>query len=207
MEKSLFDAPKPVFGSLDLDQLNCLQIGIQKFAEYTYLVGHQDSRDDKIWKPPDLLPSDKWNYYGVDGDPSCILDWNSKCIPNTKWINVFLDTQSGIINVNSIPDSLNFYSEEFRNLFVGKLTLSQLISSLEIKTLEILVMDIEGLELEVFSEYNWNLRPKYLIVETHTENIKNSLIGLFLNNGYQEIKQIPTNANRTTELVYQRIDI
>ena len=204
MEKSLFDAPKPVFGSLDSNQLNCLQIGIQKFAEYTYLVGYKDTRDDQIWKPPDLFPSDKWNYYGVDGDPACILDWNNKCIPNTKWINVFLDTQSGIVNVNSIPDSLNFYSAEFRNLFVGKLTLSQLISNLNITELEILIMDIEGYEQKVLHEYDWNIKPKYLIIETHTEDIKNALMGLFILHGYQEIEQRLTNAGQTTELIYQR---
>lgn len=189
------------------DRLNCLQIGIQDFAEYTYLVGCPDKRDADIWKPPDLSPDGNWYYYGVDGDPLCILDWSNKNIPNTNWINVFLAREAGIVNANEINDMLWSSREQLgQNYFVGKITLSQLVKNLNVDNLEILAMDIEGYEFEAFHSYDWSIKPRYLIVETHSEDIKNSLAELFVNNGYKEVEQILRNGDVTTELVYIRND-
>lgn len=236
-KKSLFGGPPPIFETEDnneiiveadsvleaelgeeiseepqraaeLKKLNCLQIGIHAYAEYAYLVGYPDvARDRLIWKPSDLPEDATWDYYGVDGDPICILDWCDKKIPNSHWINVFLWNGTGIIRANEIKDALPTSQNRFDpNFFVGSITLSQLIRSLDIDDLEILAMDIEGCEMEVFHEYDWSLRPRYLIVETHSDDIKISLANLFISHGYIEVDQILTNSGMTTELIYLRGD-
>ena len=184
--------------------LNCLQIGIQMFAEYTYLVGCPDSRDEIIWKPTGYSSSDEWHYYGVDGDPICVLGWHNKRIPKTTWINTYLDQSPGLVKSEDIVDM--FYEHQnqvnHNNFFVGKITLSQLIRDLNLEHIEILVMDIEGSELPVFLEYDWHVKPKYLIVETHSESITCMLTQLFEKKEYRQVHKVPTNSGMTTELVY-----
>ena len=183
---------------------NCLQIGIQKFAEYTYLVGYPDERDKSIWKPTEYSKNDQWNYYGVDGDPLCILEWHKKRIPNTTWVNTYLDKEPGLVRSEEIADMFFEHQAELNtnSFFVGKITLSQLIKGLNLNEIELFVMDIECSELPVFLEYDWCVRPKYLVIETHSESITCILNQLFEKQEYRKIHEVPTNAGITSELVY-----
>ena len=189
-----------------LDQLNCLQIGFGNSAEYTYLVGHQTEQTNSVYRPEDLSPSDRWYYYGVDSDPVNTVDWNQKQIPNTNWINVFISNEPGVINIESVenmaPRNKQLLGQTF---FVGKITLSQLIENLNLNSLEILAMDLNGYEIEVFDEYDWDIKPQYLIIEAINSDItiKDSLAQLFANNGYEEVTQTLRNDNISTELVYR----
>ena len=194
----------PVSQIEETNQLNCIQIGIDQSAEYTYLVGCPDSNDSLIWKPPDYNSSPQWDYYGVDANPLCILDWNKKQIPQTKWINVFLAKEAGIAETFEIGNIRSEHVSELgNNLYIGKITLSQLIRNLGLNNIEILVMDIEGYELEVFYEYDWQIKPRYLIVETHSNQTCEALCQLFRNHGYNELEKRLTNNESTTEIIFQ----
>ncbi len=182
--------------------LNCIQVGIANNAEYTYLVGHQDPSDKPVWKPEEYTPSENWNYYGVDADPMSILNWNKYEIPNTKWINVFLAQEPGIAETFEISGMNKDHQADIGlDVYVGKITLTQLINNLKLDEIEILVMNINGHEFEVFHEYDWQIKPKYLIVETHSDDIENTLSGLFEAQGYVSIEKRNTDQN-TTEIIY-----
>ena len=178
--------------------LNCVQIGVKDSAEYTYLVGYQAENDDHTWKPKEYLPSGNWDYYGVDPNPLNIFDWSSKKIPNTKWINVFLAPETGIAETFEIDHiDQNNKSELGEHLFIGKITLSQLINDLKLDEIEILAIDVGGHELEIFYEYDWNIKPKYLIVKTYSDEIQGSIDELFTTYNYKKLENDQSN-----EIIY-----
>ena len=60
-----------------------------------------------------------------------------------------------------------------------------------------LALDIEGVEYEIFKDYDWKIKPKVIKVEMHHlpefASEKDALVGLFESHGYRLIDQITTD--------------
>ena len=74
---------------------------------------------------------------------------------------------------------------------------------------DFVVMDIEGVELEIISRYDFAIRPKFMDIELHSNNWRNMTIPEFINgmltqHGY-ECVSLYTEKNRPNESIQQAL--
>lgn len=168
-----------------------VQIGIERQAEFIYVTQPNWERLKAInpagWEypfiPEELWDDNVWMYYGVD-----MADWIIEDIQPTyhtehaKFITACLWEQSGI-SLKMDGYRVDRYTE---NTIAEKELISTSLSDLFKKTglPDVLVVDIEGAELEVFRGYDFTHKPEFIVVETHTHDACNEILKVMLNNGY-----------------------
>ena len=72
-------------------------------------------------------------------------------------------------------------------IFVPKIQLNTLFEHFGLESVDILMMDIEGTEFEVFEKYDWKIKPRQIYIEAHElhdGDDKNELFSIILNQGY-----------------------
>ena len=156
----------------------CVQIGLWKSAELLFLANKNYSRavcgfpHQLCNDMPDLEFTDEeleseWSYFGVDSDPGSItyLSYRFVTHPNVHWVNAKI-IHGG--EVKLVQGNIN-WSEDWAvdRAFVCGVSLGKLFEHLGIIYCDLLVMDIEGAEIEVFENYDWNLKPNKIFVELH----------------------------------------
>lgn len=164
----------------------CIQIGLKRTAELLYLT-----RPD--WKS--IMPTvaeenkrlytefdfDRWDYFGIDCDPGSITgmlggDVRTRedfpyNVDNAHWINcLIVPCQKPYLR--KIKSAI--CTEE---CYVVSVSLEFIVQQLNLPKIDVLVMDIEGDEVDVLGNYNFDIKPSYIIVETHSnrELIENIL--------------------------------
>ena len=211
----------------------CIQIGLGRSAEYIYLAHPQWrkrlSKQKPIKQIPDALcaPNDnrRWHYYGIDAALTSILFCTARysLLPRAEkkyvsWI------------CTAITNSQEFYTSDylgFKNYlsphtpkgargrqplcFILRAPFDWIDQKLAVKEIDVLATDIEGFENDLFSNYSWAIRPKFIAIEYHDELnhvtgipigvdfaarekvMGNELAELIQAQGYQLIHREPTN--------------
>ena len=161
---------------------NAVQIGLDRSAELLFLTldnwkewfpgSHQ-----MVNCPDDLFEDiDEWNYFGADQNLYSIAhvldaysepaskDIRQQYMNRSKWLCV------NVLGSNSLHqvDIWGFRGHEYK-IFVPSLSLSELFQNFELETVDILMVDIEGGEFEVFKEYDWKIKPRFLSIEMHPD--------------------------------------
>ena len=186
---------------------NCVQIGLGKSAEYYYLTAdnwRETMKDpslypgfnweqimetsDPNWRgcislkhlPQEMCnleDSRSWTYFGVDCIPE-FVEWFRDSYPsnsNTKWLCSQVSSKFPVLkNRNSI-------------------TLKQLFRKCHIDNIDVLAVDIERHEYDIFYEYDWNIKPKYITIEAHDAifwNLGSTKKDIDLNKAYPHVKKL-----------------
>ena len=160
----------------------CLQIGLCESAEGLYLV----KRDLQVLEnhPHELPPipyhrfTGDWRFIGVDADLLSILYLSEKYPPNEK-IKFVL---GGVGAKNELRESLigwrvngtitgrrqkRFNIKKENKCFIQFYTLQSLCRALNITKIDLLIVDIEGFEVPVFSNYDFSIDIDFIFIETH----------------------------------------
>ena len=164
------------------DKRKCLQIGLRRTAEFTYLCEPDWRVRMRDQAPYRQLPSElcdledqrEWAYFGVEKDMYFIqyVAKNYKKYVDARQAS-FICTSIGLDR--QLRDSLVFYTEDPKTgkaikgecAFIPSLSLDTLIRALGWTHLDVLAIDIEGDETLALETYSWSLKPKFLLVEAH----------------------------------------
>ena len=191
----------------------CVQIGIQDSADFAYLADRDWQAKMETAPPLKRIPEavangfQAWKYYGIDAD--CV--WIAEMLkrdhpPNTHWIQAFIATADGqVCEVESMMSETRI-----RPFATVSVTLDTLLQDLEITDVDVLVVDVEGAEMEIFEAYDWGIKPRYITVECHGDrhvpNVANEklldqnvgeMIDFLKSKGYACTHQAYTNRNNT----------
>lgn len=181
----------------------CVQIGLFLTAEYAYLA-------DETWRgrmkyQPRLLQlpkqiyekMDTWSYFGVDECPTStahlgVLHWG-----DCRWVTASIGVGHHISQVNT-----RFTPENNGKVYAVQIPLHALFKELGLSVVDVLAMDVEGMELMIFEHFDWKIKPRYITVEVHSfpEFIDNydKLLPLIEKQGYSINEITPTNINSPT---------
>lgn len=151
----------------------CVQIGLDKTMEYDCLLYPQDIAENhkklrKIRLPKIFEPEDEWQIYGID----CMTE-SVKYMRNYYTKANDRNYQTGRLQIHEYyvsgesNENLEYAYGNQNSVSHRSISLSDLFTELKIKQCDLLVLDIEGVELEVLSKYNWRIKPIYMVVETH----------------------------------------
>ena len=175
----------------------CMQIGLHATAEMVYLTESdwraQIAEQPLVNQVPDIFDYPKWIYFGIDCDPGSVILQEAKYrYEDAYWMCAKIAPES------------NFTHSFVRNhLLVPSLSFSSLLKLLDLDRIDVLKMDIEGCELEIFESYDFKIRPRFLSIETHDiyrENCLSTLKAVLAKHSYTIINQMDTNKGATVEL-------
>ena len=164
----------------------CLQIGLNETAEYLRLVdpSYTESEGDVSREIPPHISFNSWKYYGVDCDPCSICkmleDHGGK--DNVEWV-------VAAINKGVVPHLFSAESwfigdkEDHPPFYVMSMSFDFLIYSLGLDKIDVLAIDIEGMELPLFRSYSWCIKPQFIAVESHDDQHE-ELISIITSHGY-----------------------
>ena len=141
-------------------------------------------------------PVETWNYYGVDHDLYSIAFMSKEYGNRGHWLNV---------NVRPQPstrfremESFFFADSQPRGVHTYSLTLSQIFDGFGLETVDVLAMDIEGIEVEVLEQHDWKVAPHFIAVEIHSYEPncgRERIMGCLEQQGYELMSETPTNVN------------
>lgn len=181
----------------------CIQIGIGFTPEYIYLVEPNWKRKvdfmHPIWQIPQQLIKeiDNWVYYGIDSDPYS-LAFAMRAHQNKKdvtWVNAYISDSD-----KPLAEPLSELGVTFH---APVTTFDAVLDHLKLTQIDLLAIDIEGDEINLFESYSWRYLPKYIAVEVHgnppigpkgvSNNVAKIASTLSGKHGYRCLRKIPTN--------------
>ena len=198
---------------------SAVQIGIDQHAELQYLVEPEwrsrNPRGKFFGMPSELESIHTWKLYAVDCLASSIDNTQRRNnLKGIEWICASIGSEKNRI---MRPPQYNIDSPMFwsqKPASSAQITLSELFEGLGLKKVDVLMLDIEGYEFEVFKEYDWRIKPKYIILEIHTSHdlqirssgiLPSDLIGLIVDQGY-ELQRIVENVEGSSEVSLEDVD-
>lgn len=152
-----------------------VQIGLDTRAELTYLTTKPEKRrskneqliDQGLGVPSNLLKYD-YRFFGVDISTGSIdfcarRYWEN---PDHTFICAAIvpDEQARLIRHSNFQGQDAYMYWGYSHWTAG-ITLNELFRS--IGGVDVLFMDIEGCEYEIFAKYDWEYKPDAIILETH----------------------------------------
>ena len=153
----------------------CIQIGLDRTAEYAYVV-----RDD-------------WSTY-IPTDPDKALPSALKTQGNWQYIGIDMSVESVRYVESQYP-----YNDRIKwccatmGLGVGETSLDDLFKVYTLDKLEVLAIDIEGMEFPLFEHFQWTLKPVFMAVEVHPSlpvHVQ-ELVDTIVSQGYKCTKRSP----------------
>lgn len=155
----------------------CLQIGIHTAAEYIYLAYPNWKNEASIHQEFFLKPIieefgdvTKWDYIGIDLCPLSISMMIREYfwLTNAKWLSACIagTSKKRLVERESFFKSGVSDNKHISNFISPVLSLDELLLSID-GDIDILAMDIEADEIEVFKNCQWQKKPKYISVECH----------------------------------------
>ena len=155
----------------------CLQIGIHTSAEYIYLAYPNWKNEASIHQEFFLKPileefgdRTEWDYIGVDLCPLSIsmmvrqYFWLSRA----KWLSACISgtSKKRLIERESFFKSSISDNKHISNFISPVLSLDELLLNID-GDIDVLAMDVEADEIEIFKNCKWQKKPKYISVECH----------------------------------------
>lgn len=152
---------------------NIVQIGVQHTAEYLPLA-----QAGEAWRDLDFgdkrrgLPSldvfddiESWAYYGIDSDPNSIVLMTQRYGDQASWI---LASVCGKPSARLIKSTNWFFDDNvFKGIYAPVLSLEEIFESMGLDHVEMLILDIEGTEIELFDNYQFAVKPRFISVDIH----------------------------------------
>lgn len=192
-----------------------VQIGLQQEVEYLYLV--EPNWRKLMLSQPELkrVPKsvyrdiDQWTYWGVDQDYHSICYMAKHYGEKGNWIATQLNGHEGG-RFNRFQSHL-WHQDQFRGMFSTLTTLKDLFLGFGLYDIDVLAMDIEGMELGVFQQFTWEggwetHAPKYIALEIHSyQPIHDEVMSIFESLPYEILQTVPTNTENdypTTEVQF-----
>ena len=163
----------------------CIQIGLGWTAEYDYLAeddwkSKMQDNHQNFHIPVFLHKYNKWQYYGIDadGDSIAYLIKSKDKRDNVQWIQAAVSySETKLLEINHNRFHMNPF---FDTCLVPTIEFDKLIKLLEIEQISVLVIDIEGGEIDLLNFYSWDIKPEYIAVEVHA-NHNHTIEGLDYN--------------------------
>lgn len=168
-----------------------VQLGLDQVCEYIYVTKPNWTELSDVlggnegypFIPQEIWDGCVWNYYGVD-----MREWSIQTVSHfyrncdyAHFIQAAIVGESGA-EVDRDDFRVGRYKlDDAQESFKG-VTLNELFFKTGLP--DVLVMDIEGCELEVFLSYDWFHKPEFIVVETHTFDACNAILELMLFSGY-----------------------
>ena len=183
----------------------CVQIGLDRVAEYSYLVypdwrGRMNGIDKNKRIPTAIFNDiDEWEYIGVEQQPHSIAYLLTVIGAPARWVICRVDEHpEGFAHVLAHRiDPADVYYE------VPQMMLGQLFHGLRLDynpdMVDVLAMDIEGNEAKVLESHDWKVIPRFIAVEIHSfeEGIKERVDNVLFDKDYELIYTVPTNQETT----------
>ena len=199
----------------------CVQIGLHSTAEYLYLAKPNWLTIMKEQVELKRLPTSltdgiqSWRYYGVDCDVGSIVKMMEKYgnVTSASWVQAAVGLPTDQL--------MKLRSYFVRGHFLGfACSLQRLFRMLNLQQVDVLNIDVEGYEIQIFENYDWVIKPRYVSVEVHgchvNPSVANSSLlsrhidiihNIFTSKGYRRVNKEWTNPNSTgyctCELQYQ----
>ena len=139
-----------------------------------------------------------WNYYGIDVDPASVLkmaeDWGLS--EDYKFIQAFVTAKTGEIVEGWHHLDYEQDPEPRQPYYCVSISLSDLLNQLasEDGTIDVLIIDVDGYEWEIFRDYDWSVQPTYICLEVNLFEDSHDIeefSELFRQHGYTEFERIP----------------
>ena len=172
-----------------------IQAGLDKSIELMFLA-HENWKELKnaAWMHPVVKASftdrlfddiDAWTLYGIDINPTSIeILYRLYSDRRINWIVGGLSASENRLIYS------NFGDFGVSPCWAVKMTLDELFDGLAINHCDVLMLDIEKSEYELFENYTWRVKPELMLVEIHElpneRERANVLIELIVNNGYEK---------------------
>lgn len=189
----------------------CVQIGLHLTAEFLYLA-HGNWRElmgeqvEMKRLPMSMVEGfQSWRYYGVDSDVASI--------------GKMLEKYGNVSNSNWVHAAVGMHSDQLMKLsshiagghFLGfACSLQRLFGMLNLRQVDVLNIDVEGYEIQIFEDYDWVIKPRYISVEVHGDHVNPSIANrslllrhidilhnIFSREGYKQLNKGYTNPNTT----------
>ena len=80
------------------------------------------------------------------------------------------NNKSFATKIASLKQNSLLKAHEVEKVMIKQVTLSKLIEDYKVKSIDLLVMDVEGYELDILSSYSFDLKPKIIFLETRFYN-------------------------------------
>lgn len=204
----------------------CLQIGLFLTAEYHYLVlDNWKEHSDETLKA--IFPDrDQWEYYGVDCDPLTLhyVVANYENAARVNWVCAAVKYGVPLIKMasphrNIEPEEKAMYTDGkdliHSEYYTPCFSLKALVDALNLSTVDILIMDIEGDEFAVLDSGDlWEVSPRFIDIEMHFGDTHrnqhffrdaNTFENMFQTHGYRCISR--KNQNEGQQVLFQFVKI
>lgn len=145
-----------------MKQKNVVQIGLRTSAEYRFLAT-LDAREGRERYLPIELTSDRrdvWHYHGVEG--------------NTEYKEYHKDTERETYHFHAISDvdgRTEIDTGKGKRVDVPSMTLETFFDKIGMTFCDLLVVDVEGMEWQIFSAYSGRVPIEHVIVEFHYKRV------------------------------------
>ena len=158
----------------------CVQIGLWQSAEYIFLAAgklpklyRKNSTNSEVLLFPGevmLYPEEyhdgEWQYFGIDCDPASVVLMSNKydfLTGNIDWVCARIIPKG----MKLVEGYTNWASHSTVKIYELGIDLSTLFQQLNLDAVDLLVVDIEGAEYEIFDEFDFEIKPKFIILELH----------------------------------------
>ena len=174
-----------------------VQIGLHASLELDFLssAGYREVEHDINQSHPfdwgfvKMFGFDVFHVFGIDADPESVrrMTKEYKLTDNIQIVNACV---SGISRqLNPVIVDLDYTaSQPHERILVPTLSLEDLFQCLPIEEgIDVLLMDIDGAEWDVFAYYPWTVKPTHVIMEVTEihEKTKADFIALMTEAGYE----------------------
>ena len=158
-----------------------VQVGTFTDTEYIWVTEKGASIPAKYQLPHIRAIDEAWEYYGVDRERWCVerLSKRHADNPNAYFMCATIGSIAGDICVS----------------------LTDIISPIE-GSFEALIIDTENCEHSILQSYDWQRKPKCIVLEIHTLESQHAILQLLVSLGYCLLRLRPTNAGFTREAIY-----
>lgn len=175
---------KPVFieiGSCDFDNLDSLLdqgwrgFFIEPITVYFNSLKTKVGKSDRDAHFLNVAVSDKNGYNTMTYvDPKTAKE---------QWIRGISHLNNNSSNLIIKNDSNGYDLGEIKQLNVPTVTLDTLLNLIDVKSVDMLRIDVEGHEMSILKNYSWNIKPRCIKIE-HKFVDKMSLLQLLVTKGY-----------------------
>lgn len=174
-----------------------VQIGLRRSAEYRFLATRGAREGHDRYLPIDM-PSSRnsiWHYHGIEGNP--------------KYTEIHKDTERETYHFHAISDvdgRTEIETHKGGMIRVPSMKLETFFDKVGITFCDLLVVDVEGMEWEIFQAYSGRVPIEHAIVEFHytrkreePEYTEDAFKNLLESKGFEILCCHFTNAGATQE--------
>lgn len=192
----------------------CIQVGLRDVAEYIYLVDDDWRKSlsevsDPLKRVPEDIDVDSWRFIGVDSCGYSIHEMITKHgveNPDVAWVLGFL--KAGHSRLTRAQSHMIHGSEAGWAAYqMPSISLQNLVADLGLTRIDVLALDIEGMEQDLLRGYDWRIKPDFMAIECHYDKERTEqFITEIENQGYKAVLVEPSNYDSTWDC-YHNVEV